>query len=224
MPSKETQMQKNIIDLFFVELDRGLPGPASVILTGAAAGAIYGNVRQSVDIDFEIRLKGNKRKRDQSRDEIVQGLIHEVSSKLGIAANYSDDISHWSMINYLNYRKTSISYKKIGQIDVRLMAPEYWTLGKMTRFLEIDVKDITKVIKKKRLRAGRLVSLWARALRASPLSLTKGQFRRNVENFINMHGKKLWGTAFDRQKAINDFRRLAGLKAAGKKALEARLK
>ena len=213
MPSKETQMKKNIIDLFFMELDRALSSPASVILTGAAAGAIYGNVRHSVDIDFEIRLKGKETKGGQNQDEIVQGLMREVSSKLGISANYSDDISRWSMINYLNYRKTSIPYKKIGQIDLRLMAPEYWTIGKMTRFLEIDVKDIVEVIKEKRLRAGRLVSLWARALRASPLSPTKGQFRRNVEYFLNMHGKKLWGTAFDKQKAINDFRRLAGLKA-----------
>ena len=117
------------------------------------------------------------------------------------------------MIAYLNYRKTSIPYKKIGQIEIRLMAPEYWTIGKMTRFLEIDVKDIIKVVTKKRLRARGLVSLWARALRASPLSMTKGQFRRNVEKFLNSHGKKLWGTAFDKQKAINDFRRLAGLNA-----------
>ncbi len=210
-------MRKNIIDLFFIELDRGLSTPACVILTGAAAGAIYGNVRQSADIDFEIRLK--RKKRDQNQDEILQDLIREVSSKLGIAANYSDDISRWSMIHYLNYRKSSVPYKKIGRMDIRLMAPENWTIGKMTRFFEIDVKDMVKVIKKKRLRAGRLVSLWARAFCVSPLSLTKGLFRRNVENFLNMHGKELWGTAFDRQKAIHDFRRLAGLKAAGKKPL-----
>lgn len=219
MPSKGTQMRKNIVDLFFIELDRALAIPASVVLTGAAAGALYGNIRQSADIDFEIRFRGKKRKGDQGRDEIVQGLMREISSKLGIAANYSDDISHWSMINYLDYRKSSMPYKKIGKIDVRLMAPEYWTIGKMTRFLEIDVKDILKVIRKKRLRAERLISLWARALRASPLSLTKGQFRRNVESFLNIHGKKLWGATFDRPKAIADFRRLAGLKNAGKKAL-----
>lgn len=206
-------MRKNTIDLFFLELDRSLSRPASVILTGAAAGAIYGNVRPSLDIDFEIRIKG---KESQSREETLRLLIHETSSKLGIASNYSNDISHWSMIDYLDYRKSSISYKKIGHLDIRLIAPEHWTIGKMTRFLEIDVKDMVKVIKKKRLQAGSLVSLWARALRASPLSLTKGQFTRNVETFLNVHGKKLWGAAFDKQKAIHDFRRLAGLKTPGK--------
>lgn len=211
MPSREAAVRKNVVDLFFLELDRELSSPASVILTGAAAGAIYGNVRPSVDIDFEIRLN---RKRDRrNRDEALQDLIRGVSSKLGIAANYSDDISHWSMIDYLDYRKSSVPYKKIGQIDVRLLAPKYWTIGKMARFLEIDILDIVKVIKKKRLRPSPLISLWARALRSSPLSLAKGQFRRNVENFINIHGRKLWGRAFDRQKAIEGFRRLAGLKA-----------
>jgi hypothetical protein len=204
-------MRKNIVDLFFIELDRGLSTSARVILTGAVAGAVYGNVRYSADIDFEIRLDGKKGR--PSQDEILQELIRRVSSRLGIAANYSDDISRWSMIDFLNYRRTSIPYKKIGRIDIRLLAPGYWTIGKMARFLEIDAKDIIKVIKKNRLPAGSLVSLWARALRASPLSLAKGQFRRNVENFLNMYGKRLWGRAFDKQKAIRDFRRLAGLKA-----------
>lgn len=207
-------MRKNTIDLFFLELDRALSKPASVILTGAVAGALYGNVRPSIDIDFEIRLKG---KATPTRDEALRILIREASSKLGIASNYSDDISHWSMIDYLDYRKTSIPYKRIGQIDVRLIAPEHWTIGKMTRFLEIDVKDMVKVIKKKRLPAGPLISLWARALRASPLSLTKGQFRRNVETFLNIHGKTLWGAAFDKQKAIHDFRKSAGLKRSPSK-------
>jgi hypothetical protein len=211
-PYKETRMRKNLVDLFFLELDRRLPAPASVILTGAAAGNLYGNVRASADIDFEIRLKRNRKGSDNN--ERLQDSISEVSSKLGIAANYSDDISHWSMIDYLDYRRSSIPYKKIGKKDIRLLAPAYWTIGKMARFMEIDVHDMIKVIKKKRLRAEMLISLWARALRASPLSLAKGQFRRNVESFLNRHGKKLWGKAFDRQKAIDDFRRSAGLRAA----------
>jgi hypothetical protein len=201
-------MRKHIVDLFFRELDRRLSTPGSVILTGAAAGNLYGNIRHSADVDFEIRL------RKRGRDQMLEDLIREVSSHLGIAANYSEDIGHWSMIDYLDYRKTSIPYKKIGQLDVRLLAPEFWTIGKMARFLEIDVSDMVKVIKKKRLRAKTLIRLWARALRASRLSLAKGQFRRNVEMFLNIHGIKLWGRSFDRQRAIDDFRKLAGLKTS----------
>jgi len=86
-------MQKNLIDLFFKELDRTLSCPSLVILTGAAAGAIYGNVRQSVDIDFEIRLKRKDKNVTRNQENILQDSIRETSSKLGIASNYSDDIS-----------------------------------------------------------------------------------------------------------------------------------
>jgi len=57
-----------------------------------------------------------------------------------------------------------------------------------------------------------LISLCARALRASPLSPAKGQFRRNVESFLRRHGKKLWGKSFDPDKAIAGFRKSAGIK------------
>jgi hypothetical protein len=205
-------MRKNIVDLFFGELDRRLSTPASVILTGAAAGMLYGNVRPSADIDFEIRFENKKR--TVLQDEALEELIRAVSSKLGIAANYSDDIGHWSMIDYLDYRKKSRPYKQIGQLSVHLLAPEYWTIGKMARFMEIDVDDVVKVVQKKRLRAKPLISLWARALRASPLSLAKGQFRRNIESFLSRNGTKLWGKSFDSEKAIAEFTKLAGLRPA----------
>jgi hypothetical protein len=203
-------MRKNIIDLFFRELDRRLAKPASVILTGAAAGGIYGNIRPSADIDFEIRLKSKRR--GDSDEQRLQALIAEITSSLGIAANYSDNIGHWSMIDYLNYRQTALRYKKIGRMDIRLLAPEYWTIGKMTRFLEIDIDDMVKVIRKRTLRAAPLIDLWARALRASPLSLAKGRFRRNVEYFLLRYGKRLWGKSFDAEKAIHQFRRAARIK------------
>jgi hypothetical protein len=201
-------MRKNVIDTFFRELDRGLQKRASVILTGAAAGSLYGNVRASADIDFEIRLEGRRASRDEQK---VQDVIGEASSKTGLAANYSDDIGHWSMIDYLDYRNSSKRYKHIGRLDVRLIAPENWTIGKMTRLMKLDIDDMVKVIKKQRLPAGRLVALWARALSASPLSLTKGRFARNVEYFLRGHGKRIWGKKFDPDAAVKDFRKRAGL-------------
>jgi hypothetical protein len=200
-------MRKNVIDTFFRELDRALGKRASVIVTGAAAGNLYGNVRASADIDFEIRIQRRKQRDEQS----IQDLIGEASAKAGVVANYSDDIAHWSMIDYLDYRKTSKRYKTIGRLDVRLMAPEYWTIGKMTRLMKLDIDDMVKVIKKQRLPANRLVALWARALTASPLSLAKGRFRANVEFFLRGYGNKVWGKQFDAEAAIKNFRKRAGL-------------
>jgi hypothetical protein len=201
-------MRKNVIDLFFRELDRALAKRARVILTGAAAGSLYGNIRPSVDIDFEIRIAGRRGSSDEAN---IGNLIGEASLKTGLAVNYSDDIGHWSMIDYLDYRKTSKPYKNVGRLDVRLMAPDYWTIGKMTRFMKLDIDDMAAVIKKQRLAAKRLVILWARALRASPLSLAKGRFAKNVEYFLRRYGKRIWGKRFDADGAVKDFRKRAGL-------------
>lgn len=202
-------MKSRTVDLFFEKLDRGLQRPAEVIVTGAQAAALMGHLRPSLDIDFEIRLK---EKQEGPQDLAgIEAVIKHASEETGVAVNYSQDISHWSMIDYLDYRKTARLYKKIGRVTVRVIAPGHWTIGKMGRFLEVDIRDISKVIRKQKLAPGRLVGLWAEAFRASPLSLEKGRFRDNVFYFLKRYGKKLWGRGFSSERAIEDFKRAAGL-------------
>lgn len=205
-------MRQAVIEGFFKELDRALGAPADVILTGAAAGALWGNVRPSLDIDFEIRLKGAGKAKGPS---LLEGAVQKASRETGLAANYSEDIGRWSMIDFLDYRKTALRYKKIGRLEVRLIAPDYWTLGKMARFLEIDIRDLVKIIKKKRLAPGPLARLWGRSLRRSPRSLASGQFRDHVIYFFNRHGKSAWGPGFDTVFAIHEFKKSSGLKEKG---------
>jgi hypothetical protein len=198
-------VKRSFIERFFRELDRQWGRPAEIILTGAAAGALLGHARPSVDIDFEIRTgKG----RDTSLGEVIQ----RTSQKTGITVNYSEDISHWSMIDFLDYRKTTLPYKMIGKLRIKLMAPEYWTIGKMGRFLDPDVRDLVKIIKKRQLPPNRLIRLWSRALRASPLSLASGQFRDHVIDFLENCGRSAWGKNFEREQGVALFRRLAKIK------------
>ena len=199
-------MKKNFVDRFFVELDRELGRPAEIILTGAALGALMGNIRPSLDIDFEIKVKGSKKR------NLVHEAIRRASSKIGITVNYSEDIGHWSMISYLDYRKSAVPYQTIGRLRIKLMAPAHWTIGKMTRFLEIDIQDLLKVIKKKKLKANPLIRFWGRALRSSPLSMTSGHFRNHVVFFLRQYGKFLWGSGFDLDHSITLFKRSAGIK------------
>ena len=94
-------MRKNLIDLFFLELSKETKVPTEIILTGAAAGVLYGHVRMSLDLDFEIRPKV------KNEDYLLHlyDLVKKISSRTGIEVNYSEDISHWSMIDFLEYRK-----------------------------------------------------------------------------------------------------------------------
>ncbi len=190
-------MTERTIIQFFKELDRRLGARARVILLGASAGSLMGHIRPSLDIDFEIRLpKSVSRALKKNLDR----MIRDVASIVGVAVNYSEDVSHWSMINYLDYRKTALPYRTFGKIEVKLMAPEYWTIGKMARYLELDIRDMIRIIRKKRLEPHRLTKLWSRALRTSQLSLELGQFKEHVTHFLRTYGKKIWGKTFDAQK------------------------
>ncbi len=114
-------MKKNLIDLFFLELAKQTTKPTQVIITGAVAGRLHGHIRNSLDIDFEIR---SKKENDAAYLEYLDGVIREISKRTGLATNHGEDISHWSMIDLLEYRKTSVPYKVIRHLDIRIIAPE----------------------------------------------------------------------------------------------------
>jgi len=185
-------VRKRQIDLFFRELDKALGLKAEIILLGASAGSLMGHIRPSFDIDFEIRLSG--RKPDKAK---VDKTILDTARKAGVAVNYSENVDHWSMVSYLDYRKTAESYKQFGRLNVKLIAPAYWTIGKMARYYALDIKDIAAIIRKKKLQPKPLVKLWKLAMDQSDLSLELGQFKKHALHFLKMYGKRLWGKGFD---------------------------
>lgn len=201
-------MKQADIDRFFEALDKTLNIDAEVILIGAAAGALMGNVRPSLDIDFEIRAR---QELDAAAKEGLNDSIQAVSKGLAISVNFSDDIGHWSMIDYLDYREKAVPYKRIGRLNVKLAAPEHWTIGKMGRFLELDIQDMMKVIRANKIPAERLIETWAKALKASALSSELGQFRRHVEFFLKKCGPQVWGESFSSDEAISRFHRGVGI-------------
>lgn len=196
-------MNQRQIDLFFKTLDRELGLKGIVIVTGASAGSIMGHIRPSFDIDFEIRLS----KKSAAVKTKLEPAIDRAGKVAGVAVNYSENIGGWSRINYLDYRKTALPYKKIGKIEVKLIAPEYWTIGKMARFLALDIQDMIKIIKKKKIKPEALLRIWTKAIRASDLSLELGQFRDHVIYFLKHYGKKIWGRQTDTEQLIHQFQR-----------------
>ena len=188
-------MQKRQIDLFFRELDKALGKKAEIILLGASAGSLMGHIRPSFDIDFEIRFGKSHR----SGPKTVEEKILQTARKAKVAVNFSENVDHCSMISYLDYRKTALPYKKFGKLNVKLIAPAYWTIGKMARYYALDAKDIAAIIKRKKLKPGPLVRLWKRALQSSDLSLELGQFRKHAAHFLKTYGRKLWGKKFSHE-------------------------
>ena len=200
-------MKKNKIDLFFKELARALDRPADVIVTGAVAAVLWGYERPSLDIDFEIRPRNAKNADADPLDTAIQSC----AEKAGIAVNYSADISHWSMIDFLDYRKKAVPYRRFGPLRVKVMSPEHWTIGKMGRFFTIDIQDMVRIIKITKIKPEKLLKLWARAFRESGISLEKRGFRDHVLDFIKTQGKKIWEKEFDSVRAARLFKKEAGL-------------
>lgn len=198
-------MHPKQIDRFFRIFSRELGAPARVILTGAAAGSLLGHVRPSLDIDFAIRLSARRSAASWSR---IDQAIERTTRLTGIHANYAEDIDRWSAVSLLDYRRHTLPWRRYGSMDVRLLDPAHWSIGKLARYLPPDERDLVAVLKAKPPAPGTLLRLWARALRQSPRSLALTEFRRRVEEFIRAHGRTIWGRNFDSEAALRTFHRV----------------
>jgi hypothetical protein len=196
-------MSPEQINRFFRTLAKELPHPTTIILTGAAAGSLLGHVRASADVDFAI-LTGSD---DAARWQQVEAAIARVELLTKIQAQYAEDIDRWSSVSLLDYRRHTRRYRRFGSLDVRILDPSYWAIGKLSRYLPQDRADLVAVFSRHRLSPESLVRLWARALRASPRSLALTQFRDHIEDFLRSDGVRIWGRTFDAEATIQRFRR-----------------
>lgn len=195
------------IDRFFKILDAEFNKEAKIILTGAAAGYIMGSKRPSIDIDFAIKLKNP----GELEWEELESAIRKAIVKTSIQVNYAEDIDKWGMITLLDYENNIKFYKKYGNLAIWVLSPAFWSIGKVTRFLDPDIKDMIQVFRKTKLSPIKLAKVWGRALRESTRSMVLMRFRRQVESFFESYGRKIWGHSFNSTKAIRQFHKSAGI-------------
>ena len=200
-------MDKKQIDIFFKTLNQRIKDSVhrkvKIILTGAAAGVLLGANRPSIDIDFAIDC-------DKRYWDAIEKATKEASDIAGIAVNFSQDIDRWSQITFLDYKRHIIKYKTFGVVEVSILSPDYWSIGKITRYLEPDVDDLVKVLKNNSIPAIKLATLWGEALSKSPRSSACFTFRRHVEHFFKAYGRVIWGKNFDETRRLEEFWRAAG--------------
>ncbi|HMF42876.1 MAG TPA: hypothetical protein VKQ32_19525 [Polyangia bacterium] len=218
-------MTRRRIEDFLAILARELKRPARAYVTGAAAAALWGRVRPSVDIDIGVQLIGRRGAADW---QVVEEAVKRTTRLTAIPANVAEDIDRWGMITLLDYRRSSRRYRRFGQLEVRLLDPINWSIGKLTRFLGSDIRDVAVVFRKKGIRAAAAARIWGRALRASPASTSQFQFRRNVEQFLATEGRAIWGREFEVAPALavfdraSDTRRSSGRSGAAQRQQERR--
>lgn len=196
------------IERFMATLAAELGIPARAYLTGAAAAALWGRVRPSYDVDLGLEPKNKSR----ATWDLVQRAVERTTRLTGVAVSVAEDIDRWGMITLLDYKRTSRRYRKFGQLELRMLHPANWSIGKLTRSHESDLRDVAEVFRRQRTPAARVTATWGRALRASPASTAQFQFRRNVEQFLRDRGRRIWGRTFDADRATAAFWRAAGIK------------
>jgi hypothetical protein len=198
-------MNPKEIERFFKGIAKDYPGDATVYLTGAAAGALMGGVRPSLDVDFGVEIKGA----NANGWEQLIAAIEKNKRLTGLGGNYDEDIDRWGMITLMDYQKHAKLYKQYGKLKVKVLEPAYWSIGKMTRYLHPDIADMEMVFRKKKVPPTVLTEVWGKALKSSPRSASLLLFRRQVEDFLVHSGPKIWGKAFDATGAIGNFHRSA---------------
>jgi len=197
------------IDRFLKVLAAEVATPARAYLTGAAAAALWGRVRPSLDVDLGLELK-----RGAKVDwESIERAVERTTRLTGIPVNIAEEIDRRGMITLLDYKRSSRRYRQFGLLEVRLLHPANWSIGKLTRNLDADIRDVAEVFRRQKVPLRRAASTWGRALRASPASTTQFQFRRNVEHFFRRNGRAIWGGSFDPDAAVASFRRASRIAA-----------
>ena len=140
-------MKISDIDKFFRQLDEKIDAPITALITGGAAAILFGGARATQDIDFEVTFKLTPKKAADAWPKLQQSL-DDIVRNTGIAAQYSDDIDRWSSIKIPS--KKSALYKKIGKIEIRILDPGLWAIGKLSRYVGSDTADLVEVLSKLR--------------------------------------------------------------------------
>ncbi len=205
-------MRKQEVIRYFRILSKIYKRPCRVILTGAALGTVYGGVRATFDIDFALKMKSNSRKRREEDWQAFADAIAKTTLRTGIAAQYAEDIDRWSSITYLDYENRTRLFKKFGSIEIRVLDPVYWAIGKLTRYLSPDIRDLIQILGRTKTPWRKLAQIAGRALRMSPKSTACFLFRMNVEDFLKSYGTQIWSKTFDSELAIRHFHKAAHIK------------
>jgi len=174
------------IDLFFETLAKEWPHPTEILLIGGAVALIVGSGRITEDIDFEATLHSRQ------KWNRFQETISKIKEKLGIRVEFNESIERWSMISFLDYTKHRIQYKRYGKIKVMYLDPVYWGIGKVSRYLDQDIKDMILVFSKGKTDPLQLARLWQKALKQSPASSRLFNVRNQMADFFKTYGPKIW--------------------------------
>jgi hypothetical protein len=187
-------------EAYFTELGKHLPTHTVIVLTGGIAAGILADARTTDDIDFALVKPLVK------HWEAVSTLLHKMAKKRGIEIYFSEDMDRWSSVTLLDWKRHHRLHRITGDLEVRVLDPLYFSIGKIARGTQRDVDDIEAVFKAQKVEWKPLVKLWAKALKKSPRSSVLPSAKKQMERFLTESGPKIWGKNFKPSSSIEIFR------------------
>lgn len=179
-------MKKEDIHQFFIELSEAYKNPVEIILIGGAASLLMGGSRPTMDIDFQIKLK------DPSDFEDLNKSMMDISQRLGIAIQFSENVERWSSLSLLDFEKHVKLYREFTNVKVFLPDPIYWSIGKIGRYLISDCQDMIAVFKKTQPDPYQLAEIWSKCIQQSPRSEQLFLVKKYMFDFFSQYAKKIW--------------------------------
>jgi hypothetical protein len=192
-------MKKSSIHHFFKKLSHRIDQPIRIYLTGGIAAWFLGGVRPTQDIDFALLTKSDWAK--------ISEQILRLSKEENIPVQFTEDISRWGMIGFKNFKKGAKRYQKFGHVEVYLLDPLIWSVGKIARYTQDDLEDMIAVFKKQKCTPQNVINTWVQALQESPRSSEHHLFIKKVEDFLKNAGPKIWGKKFNPEITFQLFRK-----------------
>ncbi|MFQ5681351.1 MAG: hypothetical protein ACE5GG_04810 [Candidatus Omnitrophota bacterium] len=193
-------MKAKDIDLFFASLSKKWPRRAKIRLLGGAGSLLMGGARPTLDIDFEVIFTRDLAEKDKQG---FQAAVEKTKQETGIAAQFSEDIDRWSQISLLDYRRHASLYERFRNIWVYILNPEYWSIGKITRYWDQDIQDMFAVFKRMKTNPVSLLEVWAAAISKSPVSSQLLFVKRHIRHFFVTFGKEIWGKGYPRKEILS---------------------
>lgn len=201
-------MTERDVDRFFQCLQARWSQAVDILLFGGCAAIVQTHPRATRDIDIEIQWPDGRE--DAARSQAILKAIDEAEAEANVEVQAGERVSHWSMIDWGEYRSHQHLWKRFGGVGVFLLEPEYFALTKLARSSEVDLQDIRHVFAARRGSWELLARACGKALRASPPSTAQAPFRRMVEHFFTTEGPAIWGKKFDPAAAIALFTKTYG--------------
>ena len=194
-------MRPQDIDRFFTRLSHKFEFRAVILLTGGGAGILEGVHRVTRDLDFQITLA----EKSLPRQALFEKAVQETSRETGILVQYGSAIEGWSSIAWPDSNPKSRLYRRFGRLDVKLLDPLWWSVGKLARALSSDISDMVTVFRRLHVKPAAVARAWGRALGRSPMSSAQPLFKQQADYFFRKHAKTIWGKTADPQKLTHLF-------------------